>query len=93
MSGQLFKEARYDLGKLTNFIERGVIGLPDIQCPFVWKNTKVRNLFDVVDGYLSNLSSVREVTPDERKQIKQAITKVHSLLTFLLRRCPAEFVR
>lgn len=191
MSGQLFKEARYDLGKLVNFIELGVIGLPDIQRPFVWKNTKVRNLFDsmyqgypigyllfwengstddaraigtdqkqkvpsllivdgqqrltslyamvkgipvlrenyvsehieiafnplsekfevadaairrnksyitnisalwsadsdlfdVVDEYLGSLSSVREITQEESKQVKQAITKLNSLLTYPL---------
>ncbi len=27
-------------------IEMGDIGLPDIQRPFVWKNAKVRDLFD-----------------------------------------------
>ena len=27
-------------------IEMGEIGLPDIQRPFVWKNAKVRQLFD-----------------------------------------------
>jgi hypothetical protein len=46
MSETLFKEVRYDLGSLISFIELGQIGLPDIQRPFVWKNTKVRDLFD-----------------------------------------------
>ncbi len=31
---------------LIEDIDRGVIGLPDIQRPFVWKNTQVRDLFD-----------------------------------------------
>ncbi len=46
MSETLFKEVRYDLSSLINYIEIGDIGLPDIQRPFVWKNIKVRNLFD-----------------------------------------------
>jgi uncharacterized protein with ParB-like and HNH nuclease domain len=46
MSETQFKEVRYDLSSLVNYIEIGDIGLPDIQRPFVWKNTKVRNLFD-----------------------------------------------
>lgn len=52
MSETVFKEVRYDLGKLVNFIDLGEIGLPDIQRPFVWKNAKVRDLFDsMYQGY------------------------------------------
>lgn len=46
MSDTLFKQVNYTLGGLTQFIELGQIGLPDIQRPFVWKNAKVRDLFD-----------------------------------------------
>lgn len=46
MSETVFKEVRYDLGSLVKFIELGEIGLPDIQRPFIWKNAKVRDLFD-----------------------------------------------
>lgn len=42
----LFKEVSYSLSKLLQDIEMGEIGLPEIQRPFVWKNTKVRDLFD-----------------------------------------------
>ncbi|MEK6846354.1 MAG: DUF262 domain-containing protein [Nanoarchaeota archaeon] len=42
----LFKDADYNLNKLTEDINVGVIGLPDIQRPFVWKDTQVRDLFD-----------------------------------------------
>lgn len=41
-----FKEVGYTLSKLLQDIEMGEIGLPEIQRPFVWPNTKVRNLFD-----------------------------------------------
>lgn len=46
MSERLFKQVNYDLGTLVSFIELGTIGLPDIQRPFVWKDSKVRDLFD-----------------------------------------------
>lgn len=46
MSKPLFKEVSYSLSKLMDDIEMGEIGLPDIQRPFVWKNSKVRDLFD-----------------------------------------------
>lgn len=41
-----FKKVDYDLSGLLHYIEIGDIGLPDIQRPFVWANTKVRDLFD-----------------------------------------------
>lgn len=48
----LFKEVNYNLTSLIQQIDLGVIGLPDIQRPFVWKDTKVRDLFDsMYKGY------------------------------------------
>jgi hypothetical protein len=41
-----FKRVDYDLSNPLNYIDIGDIGLPDIQRPFVWSNTKVRDLFD-----------------------------------------------
>ncbi len=46
MAATLFKEVSYNLAKLIQDIEMGEIGLPEIQRPFVWPNTKVRDLFD-----------------------------------------------
>jgi len=42
----LFKEVGYSLSKLIEDIQIGEIGLPEIQRPFVWPNSKVRDLFD-----------------------------------------------
>lgn len=42
----LFNEVGYTVGSLLDQIELGVVGLPDIQRPFVWKNAKIRDLFD-----------------------------------------------
>lgn len=42
----LFKDVKYNLNSLIQNIDLGTIGLPDIQRPFVWKDTKVRDLFD-----------------------------------------------
>jgi len=41
-----FKRVDYELSALLHYIDIGDIGLPDIQRPFVWPNTKVRDLFD-----------------------------------------------
>ncbi len=46
MSTILFKKVDYGLSKLIHDIEHGDIGLPEIQRPFVWKASKVRDLFD-----------------------------------------------
>jgi len=46
MSNTLFTKVDYTLSSLTDAIANGQIGLPDIQRPFVWKNVKVRDLFD-----------------------------------------------
>lgn len=46
MSETVFAKVDYDLSKLMEYIALGEIGLPDIQRPFVWKNAKVRDLFD-----------------------------------------------
>jgi len=48
----LFKEVNYNLVTLIQQIDLGIIGLPDIQRPFVWPDTKVRDLFDsMYKGY------------------------------------------
>lgn len=46
MTQVLFRKVDYSLSKLIEDIELGEIGLPDIQRPFVWSDTKVRDLFD-----------------------------------------------
>ena len=46
MSDTVFTQVGYTLGGLINYIKMGNIGLPDIQRPFVWPNSKVRDLFD-----------------------------------------------
>ncbi len=42
----LFSTLSFQLGQLVTMIDDGSIGLPEIQRPFVWKKTKVRDLFD-----------------------------------------------
>ncbi|GIV93822.1 MAG: hypothetical protein KatS3mg056_2531 [Chloroflexus sp.] len=46
MSNLLFKKVDYSVSKLLEDIAIGEIGLPDIQRPFVWDTTRVRDLFD-----------------------------------------------
>lgn len=46
MADVLFKKVDYTIKKLIEDIHIGEIGLPDLQRPFVWPRTKVRDLFD-----------------------------------------------
>jgi uncharacterized protein with ParB-like and HNH nuclease domain len=46
MERTVFKEVGYTLSAILEDIDMGELGLPDIQRPFVWKNTKVWDLFD-----------------------------------------------
>ena len=75
----LFRDVKYNLQGLINHIDMGNIGLPDIQRPFVWKDTKVRQLFDSLYkgypvGYLlfwenANVDGVKNIGT----QIKQRV--------------------
>lgn len=46
VSPTLFSKTDFSLSTLISYIQHGHIGLPDLQRPFVWPNTKVRDLFD-----------------------------------------------
>jgi hypothetical protein len=42
----IFENGQRSIASLISDIERDVIALPDLQRPFVWEDTKVRDLFD-----------------------------------------------
>jgi len=46
MGSLLFKQISFDVEYLVSAISEGLIGLPDLQRPFVWSFSKVRDLFD-----------------------------------------------
>lgn len=46
MSKTLFKPVAYDLSQLLGDIDLGKLALPELQRPFVWDKSKVRDLFD-----------------------------------------------
>jgi len=77
MSEILFKKIDYTLSKLIHDIEFGDIGLPDIQRPFLWKNRRVRDLFDSMYrgfpvGYLlfwanDHFEGTKIIGPDDKE--------------------------
>ena len=42
----IFKTIAWPVASLVSSVENGTIQLPDLQRPFVWPATKVRDLFD-----------------------------------------------
>jgi uncharacterized protein with ParB-like and HNH nuclease domain len=42
----LYRDTGYSLTHLIEDIRHGNLALPDIQRPFVWSSTKIRDLFD-----------------------------------------------
>ena len=67
---QLFNKVDWDLQSLLGSIKSGQLALPDIQRPFVWKNTKVRNLFDsMYRGYPVGYLLLWETGAEGAKQI------------------------
>ena len=46
MPNTLFNKIDFNLSSLMEDIASGELGLPEIQRPFVWKNVRVRDLFD-----------------------------------------------
>lgn len=49
---QIFSTTSFTVNQLIEKIDTGELGLPELQRPFVWQNTKVRDLFDsMLCGY------------------------------------------
>lgn len=52
MGKELFDNIPSKIGDLLNDVKNGKIGLPDLQRPFVWKDSKARDLLDsMMKGY------------------------------------------
>ena len=52
MATELFKNIPSKVGDLVRDVRIGKIGLPDLQRPFVWKDNKIRELYDsMLKGY------------------------------------------
>lgn len=52
MAESLFTRVDRPVGKLVGYVIEGRVGLPDLQRPFVWKDSDVRDLLDsMLRGY------------------------------------------
>ena len=43
---EIFSNTTLTVNQLIEKIDTGELGLPELQRPFIWKDTKVRDLFD-----------------------------------------------
>ena len=43
---QIFTYVDYNVNQLIEKVDTGELGLPELQRPFIWKDAKVRDLFD-----------------------------------------------
>lgn len=52
MDNSIYTPGSLEIGNRLKDMQAGIIGLPDLQRPFVWKNDKVRQLLDsMLRGY------------------------------------------
>lgn len=52
MGKELFDDVQSKIGDLLSDVKNGKVGLPDLQRPFVWKDSKARDLLDsMLKGY------------------------------------------
>lgn len=78
MGGVLYNKVDYKLYNLLLDIETGKLGLPDLQRPFVWRNTKIRELFDsMMRGYPIGYLMLWDA-PEDGKNDKQIGTGSHT---------------
>ena len=68
---EIFSNTTLTVNQLIEKIDTGELGLPELQRPFIWKDTKVRNLFDsMMRGYPIGYLMLWECpTLDKKKSI------------------------
>lgn len=83
MGEMRFQQVSFTVAALLDQIELGTIGLPTLQRPFVWRNIKVRDLFDSMYrgfpiGYLllwqnGGVDVKREIGPRPKQSVPQLL--------------------
>ena len=73
MADPLFTRVDRPVGKLVGDVIEGRVGLPDLQRPFVWKDSDVRDLLDsMLRGYPIGYCILWEA-PDDQEDKKSSI--------------------
>jgi len=68
---EIFSNTTLTVNQLIEKIDTGEVGLPELQRPFIWKDSRVRDLFDsMMRGYPIGYLMLWECpTPDKKKPI------------------------
>ena len=72
--GVVFNNTGYELSNLVGDVDSGIIALPDLQRPFIWKDKQIRDLIDsLYNGLPTGLIILWKIgdTSDEFKPINQ----------------------
>ena len=93
MTTSSFKSVAWTVAQLVDGVDTGVVQLPDLQRPFVWPKTKVRDLLDsMYRGYpvgelmfwnVAAESESRAINPDAARQATHQIVDGQQRLTSL----------
>ena len=72
----IFNTTEFTVSQLLEKVDTGELGLPELQRPFVWKNTKVRDLFDsMMVGYPVGYLMLWECPDTDKKKSIGSDTK------------------
>jgi hypothetical protein len=93
VSASIFKSVAWEVGQLVDAVGTGVVQLPDLQRPFVWPKTKVRDLLDsMYRGYpvgelmfwnVAAGDDSRAINPDANREASHQIVDGQQRLTSL----------
>lgn len=74
MAEPLFTRVDRPIGQLVSNVVEGRVGLPDLQCPFVWKDSDVRDLLDsMLRGYPIGYCILWEAPDDQEDKNRQLL--------------------
>lgn len=85
VSEQIFNETKGAISVLLSYIENGDLALPELQRPFVWPNSRVRDLFDsMYRGYPIGYFLIWKNSSGEKMTHIGAQKKIHKIPSMLL---------
>ena len=92
MGKELFKNIPSKVEDLVKGVRNGRIGLPDLQRPFVWKDNKVRELFDSMlkgypIGYIMLWESPADYESKKSTIIQSIFLEMHPIAKALVLTC------
>lgn len=81
MAGTIYNTVNRELGKILSDIYEGRLGLPDLQRPFIWPNSKARDLLDsMLKGFPIGYFMSWE-RPDDYNDVKRSVTTRRTTLS------------